>query len=393
MLRNLVVPAAILATALMTGCQTTQMQDNKPNTTPSVEQPSHSSEKPDSSSVVEVKKAPSQVEAPSKPKAPHLITIKEQIVQVPAHLDGRLVLGLEEEATLPNQGVQMIAKLDTGAANTSIDARNIQRFERDGKKWVRFNLPRTSKGLLPIELPVQEIIRIKRPGLEAIERPVVLMTVTIGELTQQVNVSLTDREKYSYPLLVGRNFMKDLAVIDVNKKNVAEKSLLGSRSLQVSAPEGKKPYTRIVNKPVSIAGLTTLGAIETVTLPDAGISLPARIDTGARTSSLDARELELFQKKHKDWVRFKVPHKKGMITVEEPVTRFVLIKRHGQESERRPVVTLKVQIGQLIQAAQFTLRSREGYDYPILIGERFLKQAAIVDVSRKNTSSAAQGDI
>ena len=118
--------------------------------------------------------------------------------------------------------------------------RNIELFERDRKKWVKFELHRTSKGVHPMELPVREIIRIRRPGSSAVERPVVGMTINIGEITLPVDVSLTDRENYSYPLLIGRNFMQDLAVIDVEKKDIADIKVIGNRSRPDRSSSGKK---------------------------------------------------------------------------------------------------------------------------------------------------------
>ena len=396
MLRNLVVPAAIIAIALMTGCQA--IQDNK---TKPLEQPVPTAAPP--SVPVDIttttpepespKKKPQKIKPPIRaeidPEPENIITVREQIIQTPAHLQGRLVLGLQEEAELPDLNAQITAKLDTGAANTSVDARNIQLFERDSKQWVKFDLYRTSNDVISMEQPIKDIIKIKRPGLKAVERPVISMTITIGELTQPVLVTLANREKYKFPLLVGRNFIQDLAVIDVNGKNLAEKALVGNRSRTVVAPKGQKSYTKTIRQPVSVDGLITLGAIESISLPNSGISLKARIDTGAKTSSLDARELEVFQKNKHDWVRFKIPHNGKMLSMEEPVTRFHLIKRHEQASERRPVITLNAQIGSLVQPTEFSLRSREGYKYPVLIGERFLKAAAIVDISKEYISSAA----
>ena len=379
MLRNLVVPAAIIATALMTGCQSVQDNKSHPGIQPEPKVADPSVEPVSTPTPATTKeKQPGARDQVGKTscycvifQTENIITIREQIIQTPAHLEGRLVLGIQEEALLPDLNLQLTAKLDTGASSTSIDARNIQLFERDSKKWVKFEIFRTSNGAKPMELPVKDIIKIKRPGLKAIGRPVVSMTITIGDLTQQVLVTLTDRKKYKYPLLIGRDFIQDLAVVDVNQKNIAEKSLIGSRSLKITAPKGQSSFTKTISQPVSIKGLATLGAIESVTLPDSGITLKARIDTGAKTSSLDARALEVFQKNKKKWVRFKVPYKGKMISMEHPVTRFHRIKRHDKESERRPVITINARIGNLVRPTQFSLRSREGYEYPVLIGERF----------------------
>ena len=334
---------------------------------------------------------------PSKQQKPavsltHQITINEQTIQTPSYVDGRLILGINETATLPDYGFTLKAKLDTGAENSSVDARNIQYFERDGDKWVKFNLHRTSQGTVAMELPLQSTVRIKRPGLTAIERPVVNLTLTIGDIAQSLPVSLTDRSKYSSPLLVGRNFMQDMAVIDVSKRDIATRSIIKNIKMQEIVPTSQISHTRVVIQPVKIDGLATLGAIEKVTLVDEDITVNARIDSGALTSTIDARNLTLFQKDGADWVQFDMPISKAATKhIVAPVTRFVLIKRHGESSDRRPVITLDTKIGDIIQPTQFTLRDRSNYDYPILIGLRFLENKAVVDVSKAFIAESKHG--
>ena len=51
----------------------------------------------------------------------------------------------------------------------------------------------------------------------------------------------------------------------------------------------------------------TIGTVEDVILLPWKVKLPARIDTGAAKSSLDARELKV----HEDTVEFKLPRKYG----------------------------------------------------------------------------------
>ena len=52
----------------------------------------------------------------------------------------KAILGEYELATIDPPGFKYLARIDTGAASTSIHASEITRFERDGEKWVRFNL-------------------------------------------------------------------------------------------------------------------------------------------------------------------------------------------------------------------------------------------------------------
>ncbi len=386
MFRNLALPALFVLTMILTGCQTAFYKERPARDDSRTTQPvpvPETSEHP---------MVPAKPEAQTKPPADtHTITIREQTIQTPAHQDGLLVLGINETATLPNLNLKMEAKLDTGAENSSVDAREIQFFERDSKKWVRFELHRTSKGTELMELPLKSVTRIKRPGLPSVERPIVMMTITIGDITQSVPVSLTDRSNYESPLLIGRSFMQDLAVIDVNQKHIATKTVISSNNRKALVPVTQKSYTRAIIKPVSIKGLVTVGAVEHMTLPDADTVLKARIDTGALTSSIDAREIEFFEKDGQDWVRFRLANSTGdLISMQEPVTRFVRIKRHGEEPERRPVITLNASIGDILVPTQFTLRSRENYEFPALIGARFLEKRALVDVSREYTADTKQ---
>lgn len=150
MFRNLALPALFVLTMILTGCQTASYKERPARDDSQITQP------------VPVPETSEHPMVPSRPEAQtlppddtHTITIREQTIQTPAHQDGLLVLGINETATLPNLNLKMEAKLDTGAENSSVDAREIQFFERDGKKWVKFELHRTSKGTVPMELPLK----------------------------------------------------------------------------------------------------------------------------------------------------------------------------------------------------------------------------------------------
>ena len=390
MFRNLVLLALfVLTTVILTGCQTVLYKPFPAKDDSGITQPIPASEQ--SERLMVPSRQEGRTMPPGETGETHEITIHEHTIQTPSHLDGRLILGINETATLPNLNLEMDAKMDTGAENSSVDARNIQFFERDGKKWVKFDLYRTSKGVVPMDLPVKSITKIKRPGLASVERPIVLMTITIGDITQSVPVSLTDRSDYDSPLLIGRSFMQDLAVVDVSQKHIATRSVISSNNCKAVVPVIQKSYTRTIIKPVNIEGLVTVGAVEHMVLPDTGAVFNARIDTGATTSSIDARNIELFEKDGKDWVRFQLTNSMGnLVSIQEQVIKFVLIKRHEEEPERRPVVTLNARIGNIFVPTQFTLRNREHYDFPALIGACFLEKRALVDVSKEYSSDIEQ---
>jgi hypothetical protein len=374
MIRFPAIPAVILAISALTGCQVLQPPAEKTD--------SQEVSKPEPIA----SKTESQAMKPEKtePQPSATIAIKQQLVQTPARLGGKLLLGFAEKGTLTEYGLTLDAKIDTGAERTSIDARNVENFERDGKKWVRFDLPRTSKGSVTLELPVKDTIQIKVPGEESQQRPIVKMNVKVGDITQNLDVSLNDRTDFEFPLLVGRDFLQDMAIADVGKKYIATEHVLETITRKVPAESHIKIKEQI-DRPVDIQGLPLLGEIETVHVEGIKTPLKARIDTGAETSSIDARDIERFTKGGVEWVRFKVILKDETKSFELPVNENVLIKRHGGlENQRRAIVLMNVTIGKITKPAEFTLTDRTGYEFPVLIGEKFLSNTALVDVAQKN---------
>ncbi len=154
------------------------------------------------------------------PPLPEPVT-KKIFVKVPVDVQGKRVFGAVETLQLPALELNMDARIDTGAASSSLHARDITPFERDGKPWVRFT-PGDDADAQPIELPIARFIRIKNKGeAESSRRPVVLLKVSIGPISQRLEMNLADRSNFDYPALIGRDFLKDVAIVDVSQKHIA----------------------------------------------------------------------------------------------------------------------------------------------------------------------------
>lgn len=145
--------------------------------------------------------------------------------------------------------------------------------------------------------------------------------------------------------------------------------------LLVSKPVVAKP-----DKPMMIAGW-----LELVVLAPWQIQLKAKLDTGAKTSSIHAEEIERFKRDGTEWVKFALPKGKRKKSVERvieaPVVRNVAIKRHNLPPVIRPVVELEFCINDRYYQAEFTLADRGNFNYPVLLGRRFLKNNVMVDAS------------
>lgn len=148
-----------------------------------------------------------------------------------ASAEGKTVYGLNEYARL-DIDLEVAAKLDTGAVTASLSARDIKRFKRDGQPWVRFYLAIDNAHDHPIERPLARVSRIKRragdydanAGDAYTARPVVELNVCLGNTLRTLEVNLTDRSAFQYPLLIGSEALKRFnAVVDPSLKYSAGK--------------------------------------------------------------------------------------------------------------------------------------------------------------------------
>jgi len=130
--------------------------------------------------------------------------------------------------------------------------------------------------------------------------------------------------------------------------------------------------------------LTVAGWIEPVTFSDYGITLEAKLDTGAVSSSLSVSDLERFKRKGKVWYRFTLRGDDGKTaTVEQQTSRVARIMRAEVKDTRRPIVRLKVCVAGHVAETDFTVTDRSGQQFSALIGRKFLASRILVDSGRK----------
>ncbi|MCW8327500.1 ATP-dependent zinc protease [Photobacterium sp. SDRW27] len=149
--------------------------------------------------------------------------IEPKIDTTVAH--GKVILGEEEWVWLDSIQSFFKARIDTGATTSSLNAVDIQMFERDGKEWARFNLNHTSDENAEkadiIEAPVVRWVKVRQSTSDVAERrPVIEAWVKLGQLHEKAQFTLADRSQMTYPVLLGREFFKDIALVDVGKQFV-----------------------------------------------------------------------------------------------------------------------------------------------------------------------------
>lgn len=130
-----------------------------------------------------------------------------------------------------------------------------------------------------------------------------------------------------------------------------------------------------------------VGVIERVIVFPGNLPLHAKVDTGARTSSLNAQNIITFRRAGARFVRFSVTNREGRrVEFERRVVRRVRIKEIGRPSLRRPVIRLGLCLGDVYRLTDVTLADRSNFNYQILVGRRFMSQRIIVDPSREYTT-------
>jgi len=131
------------------------------------------------------------------------------------------------------------------------------------------------------------------------------------------------------------------------------------------------------------AGMEVLGWVETAMLEPGNLKLRAKLDSGARHSSLHVVDPEEFTRNGQPWVRFTVTNREGeFATYERPVVRTARIKRLGGGVTLRPVVRLGICVGTVFKEVEVNLEDRTRFLYKLLVGRSFLKGSVLIDAGR-----------
>lgn len=165
----------------------------------------------------------------------------------------------------------------------------------------------------------------------------------------------------------------------------------------VLPPSAERPAA-VTHKPgksekhvqVDASGKLILGQVEWAWFDLFGDSVKARIDTGAKSSTLYASDVQVFERDGAGWVRFSVtspwqgdkqPQER---TFEAPLVRKVKVRQSESEPlSRRPVVRLTTKVGSIVEDIDFVLQSKSSGTFPVVLGRSFIRDIAIVDVAQQ----------
>ncbi|MGV2988273.1 RimK/LysX family protein [Vibrio sp. E150_011] len=204
-------------------------QVEKPTTDSKVDETSVDSEATKSEADADKVKQEGEVTKPAETKPveakPAEKPVKPVAKPAPVKTDeGKLILGEQEYVRLVDMKITTKARIDTGATTSSLSAVDIVPFERDGKDWVKFKVKHKGIESKEMSMPVERWVKVKQSSSdESDKRPVVTSVITIGDMTSKTEFTLANRTHLKYPVLLGRSFFRDVALVDVGRKYVQPK--------------------------------------------------------------------------------------------------------------------------------------------------------------------------
>jgi hypothetical protein len=129
-----------------------------------------------------------------------------------------------------------------------------------------------------------------------------------------------------------------------------------------------------------------VGATEVIQVDEASLSFKARVDTGAKTSSIHAEKIVVDSSASPRGkpITFYLVNKKGQSRKVETLIDSVIKVSTSEGSEHRYKVPLTIKSNYSRKTVLVTLNDRNRMQYGLLLGRNWLRGDFIVDVDRNN---------
>jgi hypothetical protein len=219
-------------------------------------------------------------------------------------------------------------------------------MEENKGKQISFNIIDENGKPTAIQSKIERINKVTTPqGVE--HRYVVPMTLTWNGKTSIASINLRDRSRMEYKLLIGRDWLNNHAVIDVDPKPI-------------------------------------IGEVADY-IVDGDLAFTARVDTGATSTSINALNIEIQDaaKKESDnigkLISFDIVNNKNEQKRITTKIKNVIEVSNSMSSEMRYEVNMSIEWQGKQQALTFNLKDRSKLTYKLLIGRDWIGENAIVD--------------
>jgi hypothetical protein len=138
----------------------------------------------------------------------------------------------------------------------------------------------------------------------------------------------------------------------------------------------------------------TIGWREWVSLPDLTVdAIKAKVDTGARTSSLHAFRIEPFSREGATWVRFELhplQRSRAMkVACEARVVDERSVRSSNGSVDRRYIIKTLLRIGDVAWPIELSLANRDEMGFRMLLGRTALRGRTVIEPGRSFLLGAA----
>ena len=138
----------------------------------------------------------------------------------------KVVIGRKDKVDFPKLGLYNVdAKVDTGAYTSSIHCRDLKVIDKGGEKYIRFILINPSQPSYNKVLtrPIYARRRVKNSFGQVGRRYIIRTQISLFGERFEIELSLTDRSKMDYPVLLGRKLLNKGFIVDVSKSDLSYK--------------------------------------------------------------------------------------------------------------------------------------------------------------------------
>lgn len=182
---------------------------------------------------------PTSSKKKSPPTSARLRFRKRPAVDV---VEGKTLIGWREYVTLPDWGVKLRAKADTGARSSAIDVFHLEEFSDDRVRFEVATDDRRSARPKVIEAAVVRRARVLSSFGDSHERIFVHARIKLAGRTLETEVGLVNREKMRWRILLGRRSLEDMFVVEPGRCYLHGKRRRKGRKAKAKAG-GKKART------------------------------------------------------------------------------------------------------------------------------------------------------